>query len=242
MLELAALALLGCFALGLLALGRRVIASLRVRATAKMCIGDEVSILLDKGARLAYKGVYAFLNDDFSKALGYFEKATEYCYDSHNSAFCLDWMAQCYEMLEKPSDSLACRVKATQVQPSDIKSLFFLAEMYTRRGLFTKAEFYYSKILRYDSGNVAARFMLGTLYMGRGLYAQAEKQLTNALDMDGEFAAAAAELSVIMAIKGDYSRMESYFASVKAHKYEETGRLEKRLNSIKKMKELCNDY
>ena len=221
---------------------KRIAPVLRNRRFARISIGDEVSIHNDKGARLAFKGIYAFLSNDYSKAIKHLEKAMDYSVVSHNNSFCLDWMSQCYDALEKPEDSLRCRVKAVDVEPSNIKSLFNLADMYTRSGLFDKAEFYYNRILRYDSKSTSASFMLGTLFMGRGLYDEAEAQFLKTLNLDEKFTAAIAELSVVCAIKGDYSRMESYFAKVKGERHIESDRLEKRLNSIKKMRSLCNDY
>jgi tetratricopeptide (TPR) repeat protein len=230
------------FSIGLVYICKRLISVWRIRKYAKVNIGDEVSIHHDKGAKLAYKGICAHLSQDHSKALVYLEKAMKYSGVSHNSAFCLDWMSKCYEALEKPAETLSCRIKAVEIEPSNVKSLFNLADMYVRNGAFSKAEFYYKRILRYDKENLAATFMLGTLFMGRGLYSQAEEQFLKTLEMDNESEAALTELSVVMAIKGDYSRMDSYFDKAKDGEYIESDRLKKRLNSIKKMKDLCNDY
>jgi tetratricopeptide (TPR) repeat protein len=218
-----------------------IVKSLRLRKNAKTHIGDEVSIRKDKGARFAYKGIYAFLNEDYSASIDYFEKAMKYSTVTHNYAFCLDWMSQCYDELDNPAESLRCCVKIVQAEPSNVKYLFNLADMYTRRGLFEKAEFYYNRVLRYDSKNIIASFMIGTLFMGKGCYDEAQTQFQKTLDMDEKFTSAMAELSVIHAIKGDYSQMDSYYTKARDHKYDESERLKKRLDLIKKMQGLCYD-
>ena len=228
--------------LGLFHVVKRLNAVSRIRKRAKKQIGEEVSIYSDKGARLAYKGICASLSEDYSKALTYFEKAMTFSGVSHNSVFCLEWMAKCYDAQEKPMELMRSRVKAVQLEPSNLKSLFGLADLYVRNGLYSKAEFYYNRILRYDNDNIAARFMLGTLFMGRGFYDEAEAQFIKALEIDKETKAASAELSVIMAIKGDYDKMEHYYAKAKDDEYADADRLKKRLSSIKKVKDLCNDY
>jgi tetratricopeptide (TPR) repeat protein len=220
---------------------RWLIKSARFRRHAKISIGDEVSIKEDRGARLAYKGIYAFLNSEYSKSLKHLEEAMKYSMVSHNSSFCLDWMAQCYDALEKPKDSLRCCVRAVEVEPSNIKALFNLADAYVRNGSFAKAEFYYNRILRYDSKNASASFMLGTLFMGRGQYDEAHEQFLKTLEIDERSTAAMAELSVVCAIKGEYSDMDGYYEKIKDKKNVEADRLRKRLNSIKRVRELCND-
>lgn len=227
---------------GLIHIAKRMKRAAVISRFAKAGIGGEVSIYRDKGANFAYKGIYDYMNGDFSKALTRFEKAMAFSGGGHNKSFCFDWMSRCYDALEKTTESLDCRVKAVEAEPSNLKSLFNLADMYVRMGSFSKAEFYYNRILRYDSDNIAATFMLGTLFMGRGLYDKAEEQFVKTLQLDNKSDAAAAELSVIMAIKGDYSKMESYFEKTKNGNYTDPDRLKKRLNSIKKVKELCNDY
>ena len=218
-----------------------IIKTLRLRKQAKLHIGDEVSIHSDLGAKFAYKGIFAYLNGDYVRSLSHFEKAMKHSTVSQNNAFCLDWMSQCYEAQEKPVVSLRCCVKAVQVEPGNIKSLFNLADMYVRQGNFAKAEFYYNQILRYDSKNTAASFMLGTLFMGKGLYEQAEEQFGKTLEMDDKFTSAFAEMSVLMAFKGDYLKMDSYYEKAKERKYVETDRLKNRLISIMKIQELCHD-
>lgn len=233
------------FSIGLVYIFKRLSVNRNIRKNALTNIGEDVSIHNDKGAKFAYKGICSYLRGDHSPALDYLEKAMKYSGALHNNAFCFDWMAKCYDAQEKPAESLNCYVKAVQSEPSNLKSLFNLADTYARRGSFTKAEFYYNRILRYDKENTIATFMLGTLFMGRGLYDEAEEKFLRTLEMDSNFEAALAELSVIMAIKGDYSQMNSYYDKTKQtaanNQYIESDRLEKRLNSIKKMKELCND-
>ncbi|MCL2071359.1 MAG: tetratricopeptide repeat protein [Oscillospiraceae bacterium] len=226
---------------GLAHICKRLVEAHCIRNCAIKNIGNEVSIYNDKGAKLAYKGICAYLNEDHSKALTYLENAVRYSQVSHNSAFCFDWMSRCYEALGKYRESLNCCVKAVEAEPSNIKALFGLANMYVRNGAFSKAEFYYNRVLRYDQKNSYASFMLGTLFMGRGLYDKAEEQFLKTIELNNESEEAFAELSVVMAIKGDYSRMDSYFAEVTKSsngKYTDSDRLRKRLNSIKKMKDL----
>jgi tetratricopeptide (TPR) repeat protein len=220
----------------------RLVGRIHLCKLAKISIGNEVSIHRDKGAKLAFRGILAFFRSDYSRAITHLEKAMEYSFVSHNNAFCLDWLAQCYDAQEKYNQSLECCVKAVQVEPSNIKSLFNLADMYVRRGLFEKAEFYYNRILRYDGTNAAACFMIGALFMGRGRYDEAQEQFLKTLDIDAQFVSAMAELSVVCAIKGDYSKMDSYYAKAENNNYIESDRLKKRLNSIKKMQELCEIY
>jgi tetratricopeptide (TPR) repeat protein len=210
------------------------------RRQAKTYIGDDVSIRHDEGAKYAYRGICAYLGGDYVESLVNLKKALEYSTVSHNNAFCLDWMSQCYESLDKPMESLHCCVKAVQAEPSNIKSLFNLADIYVKQGLFEKAEFYYNQILHYDKNNAPAKFMIGTLYMGLGEYRNAEEQFLEILETDNRFTSAFAELSVINAIKGDYFEMDNYYERAKNNRYVESVRLRKRLDSIKKIQGMCN--
>ncbi|MCL1832008.1 MAG: tetratricopeptide repeat protein, partial [Oscillospiraceae bacterium] len=222
---------------------RRIILTWRVHRAAMACIGDEVSIFADKGAKFAYKGVYAYISGDYVKALDYLECALKFSYVSHNSSFCFEWIAQCYEALEKPAETLNYSIKAVDAEPSNVKSLFNLAELYANEGAFTKAEYYYNTILRYDADNATAPFMLGMLHMGRGRYDEAETQFMNAIAKAPDNEAVYGELAVLMAIKGDYVRMEEYYPkAVVETREDKSSRLKKRLNSIKRIQELCSDY
>ncbi|MCL1865850.1 MAG: hypothetical protein FWF82_00395 [Oscillospiraceae bacterium] len=220
----------------------------RVRRNAKVYMGDEVSVYTDRGAKYAYKGICDYLSGDYSSSIKRFEKAMTFSTMYQNNAFCLDWMSRCYEAQEKPVELLNCCIKAVQSDPTNVKSLFNLADMYVRRGLFSKAEFYYKQVITYDKDNTAAYFLVGTLFMGRGMYEQAEEYFIKTLETDDKFTAAMSELAVLAAIDGDYKKMESYLLqiakceeAVKSIDRAETERLKKRLNSIRKMKELCND-
>jgi tetratricopeptide (TPR) repeat protein len=131
-------------------------------------------------------------------------------------------------------------------EPTSIKSLFNLAEMYARDGVFSKAEFYYNMILRHEKVNSSATFMLGMLFMGRGMYDEAEKRLLEVTELEPEFADSYVELSVLMAIKGDHSRAEDYLKkadsiSVNDKTELDFARFGKRISSIKRMQELCCD-
>jgi len=230
-----------CIALHGFNIVKRLIESARHRRHARTHIGDEVSINQDIGAKFAYKGICHFLNGDYIKSLSNLEKAMKNSTVSHNNAFCLDWMSQCYDAQDKNVESLQCCVRAVQVEPGNIKSLFNLSDMYVRLGLFEKAEFYYNQILRYDNDNLAATFMIGTLFMSRGEYEKAEEQFQKVLEIDDKFTSALAEMSILSAFKGDYSSMDSYYERAKARRYIETGRLKKRLSAIKEMRDLCYD-
>jgi len=220
---------------------KRMSESIRLKREAKLSIGDGVILRRDKGAKLAYKGLCSYYRKDFAGAINYFKAALEHSLVPHNHAFCMDWLARCYDYHEKPNESLNYSIKAVRAEPASIKALFGLADSYCRRGSFEKAEFYYNSILKYDSGNAAAIFMLGALFMGRGLYDKAEAQFKKALEIDKNFTSAIAELSVLMAFKGNYKQMNVYLEKAKTMKYSDSARLEKKLRSIREMRELLHD-
>ncbi|MCL1881400.1 MAG: tetratricopeptide repeat protein [Oscillospiraceae bacterium] len=227
--------------LNLVGLIKRFRTALKYHKTAIQCIGEEVSIYKDKGAKYAYKGVRAYLIEDYSKALKCFEIALKHSDVSHNCSFCYDWMSQCYEAQNKPIETLAYSVKAANAEPSNIKSAFNLAENYARIGLFEKSEFYYKRVLDSEGENVAAHFMLGMLCMSRGMYDEAKDYFLKTIEIDANFAAAYAELTILMAIKGDYSQSNSYFNKAQDKELIETERLKKRLDLIQKMQKLCQN-
>jgi tetratricopeptide (TPR) repeat protein len=212
-------------------------------------LGNEVSINSDIGALMAYKGIFSYLDDDYAKALQYFEESIQCSEVAHNTAFCYDWMANCYDALNKPSEAFRCCVKAVESEPSNLAALFGLADAYARKGLYEKAEYYYRKILREQKDNSAAIFLIGVLYMGQARYEDAEKQFNETIKIErksGEYfepgnktGAALAELSLLSAIKGEYALADSYFSKATENMYSESKTLRKQLDSIKMMKELC---
>ena len=218
---------------------RRLIKNLVCSKQAKIHIGTEVSVRSDEGAWFAYRGVYFYFRENHAKALRCFERALKNSYITQNNAFCYDWMSRCYTLLDKQAEALEYSLKAARAEPTNAKVLFNLCDIYVKQGGFKKAEYYYEQVLRYDEGNVMAHFMLGVLFMGRGLYDKAEKTFVEITQKHKSFSSAFAELSVLMAIKGDYSQMDSYYNLAKNHNYLDWGRLEKRLNSIKDIRETC---
>ncbi|MDR0223398.1 MAG: tetratricopeptide repeat protein [Oscillospiraceae bacterium] len=216
----------------------RAAEEIRLRRDAKLNIGDRVSLNRDMGAKLAYKGICAFFKKEYGKAAKHLEKAVKYSANPQNSAFCLDWMAKCYDAQEKYGDSLNCGIRAVEIAPTNVKVLFNLADRYSRSGRFEKAEYYYKSVLKYEKDNPAALFMLGEIDMGRGFYDEAEEQLKRVLEQDADFAPAAAELSVLMAIKGNYRQMGVYRDRAEAGEFKDMKRLEKRLCSIREMNAL----
>jgi len=239
--------MLGVFMLfALLQVIKRAIITRHIRRAAKACIGEGVSIFFDKGAKLAYRGIYSFLDGDFSKAIKCLEKSLKYSYVPQNCSFCYDWIARCYDAQDKTTEALTYSVKAVQAEPSNIKSLFNLAEMYARDGAFEKSHFYYNMVHKYDSKNPQAYFMQGMLSMGIGNYDEAREHFLKTVELEPKFHSAYSELSVIAAIEGDYSQADSYRAKADAQPFgnftnSDSERLQKRLNSIKRIQELCHD-
>ncbi|MCL2633209.1 MAG: tetratricopeptide repeat protein [Oscillospiraceae bacterium] len=215
--------------------------TVRIHNDAKLNLGSKIPLHKDKGARLAHKGLCAFFRNNYGKALLYFEKAMEHSYVSQNNAFCLDWMIKCYDAQEKYDEALQCCIKAVNYAPSNIRTLFNIADRYSRAGRFDKAEYYYNTILKYDKDNVAAIFMLGAIHMGGERYEEANNQLSRVLEIDERFTSAAAELSVLSAIRDDQNQAEIYYNQVKDNNFRDLDRLEKRLTSIKTIRDLCND-
>ena len=220
----------------------------RFRKQALECIGDEVSVHDDISANLAYRGVYRHLLGDHIDAIAYLEEALKFSEMSQNTAFCFDWLARCYTALDKPSDELRCRIKAVEAEPSCLATLHNLAALYAAQGQYEKAVFYYEKMLRLNDDNPNTAFTLGLIYMSRGQYDAAEALLDKVLEFSlkdaipGKHFTAIGELAVIAAIKGEYRKMQSHFEKLKDMDSEEAMRLKGRLEAIKNMRNLCNDY
>jgi tetratricopeptide (TPR) repeat protein len=211
----------------------------RVRAVAMQFIGSEASLYTDKGAKYSYKGICKYQKNDIAGALKCFEKALTYSYIPYNRSFCYDWISQCYECQDKFPEALTFSRKAAEEDPENVKAVFNLADCYARDGMYDKSEFYYNVILKYDKCNLMAIYMLGMLALSRGSYDKAEECFVETLKLDPHFSSAHEVISIVSAIKGDYERADKYWKNIKEIGHPFTDRLKQRLDSIKRIQELC---
>jgi len=224
----------------LLAVALRPVAdNIAICLKAEMFVSGGLFVPKDKGARFAYKGVVNCFKQNYVKAVFFLEKAMKYSYDPQNCVFCLDWMTKCYDAQGKPDRSLDCCIKAVEVFPSNIPSLFNLAERYLGRGKFDKARYYYETVLKYDEKNNYAKFMTGVTDMLSGEYARASEIFAPLEKISEQLPIMSSELAVIAALLGDMQKSREFSESAKKGGYEEPERLSGRLDCIERMRELC---
>ena len=191
------------------------------------------AVMKDKVARLAYKGIYAYVKCDLPKAEEYLTKAHDLSDIRQNQVFCMEWLIRINEGYNDRSRLMWCYRKAAEYSPDSPEALSRLGHAYLAVGQLEKAKYYFEQAAHYDPSHCFSIFSLAKIHMLRGEDEEAIATLKSLLNMNANHPLVYAELSTFYAMMGDEENSrECYHKSILGG-YEQVRRLSDRLTAIR---------
>lgn len=138
----------------------------------------------DKGAKLAYKGIMKFLEEEYQKSAELFEEALRLELCDENREFCFNWLSHCYSKLRSHEKYKEVRLRAVQALPTNDNVLMSYANCCADDGDFKTAEYYCSQALKYNPNNTFAYRALGFMAETKGEYRKAVEYFSTVLKIN----------------------------------------------------------
>lgn len=215
---------------------RLLIPHIQKRRAALKALGEHgiQKLAHDEMARLAYKGVYALLEDDFPKAEEYLNLAFNRTDINQNKSFCIEWLIKLYEHIGADDKLLWCFRKAVDLAPDSAPAQVRLGHAYYVDGKLDQAVYCFEQALRYNPNEGYAYYSMAKIHMVRGEDDKALETLNTLLKINENHPLVYAELAVIYAMHGDSEKSEEYFKKAELCGYNESEELNKRITAILK--------
>lgn len=210
------------------------ISTLRLRNTAikAMGRGGMKAVMKDKVARIAYKGVYAFIKGEYPVAEEHFIKALNLSDIRQNQLFCTEWLIRVYELYDDSAKLMWCFRKAVDYAPDSPEAQSRLGHAYYVEGKLDKAIYCFEQALRYDPNHGYSYYSLAKICMLRGETEKAIDHLDQLLRIQENHPLVFSELAVIYAMDGDEEKCrENYEKSILCG-YEQPAQLSARITAI----------
>ncbi len=196
--------------------------------------GGMQAVMKDKVARIAYKGVYAFIKGEYPAAEEHFIKALDLADIRQNQLFCIEWLIRVYELYDDSAKLLWCFRKAVDYAPDSPETQSRLGHAYYVDGKLEKAMYCFEQALRYDPNHGYSYFSVAKIHMVRGEEDKAIECLEQLLKIQENHPLVFAELATIYAMRGDEDKCrENYEKSILCG-YEQPERLSAKMTAIYK--------
>lgn len=202
-------------------------------------MGEEISfdiIRKDKGAKLTYKGIMKYLDQEYRDAANLFEKALKLRLCDENREFCCNWLCNCYRLLGYNKLYKNARLQCTKALPTNDNVLMDYAWCCAEDGETEKAEEYCKRALKYNPSNNGAYRLLGFIATNTRNYSNALEYFEKALKINAFDADVLFEKAVCYAALDDYNNareiMKQAVANDTQGKYE---RYRQKIEDIRKI-------
>ncbi len=192
----------------------------------------------DNGARLAYKGLMKFLEEDYQKSSELFEEALRLNLCDENKNFCFRWAAHCCLKMNQHEKYKETLFRAVQALSTDDDILVLYANCCADDGDYNNAEFYYNQALRYNPNCNYAYRALGFISETRGRYGKALEYFDTALTINEGDIDVMYEKAICHGVLGEYEKAEEFMTRAVANDDKDRYELyKKKLQNIIKISE-----
>ncbi len=217
---------------------RLLIPHLQRRSAAFRALGQHgvSKTLRDPMARLAYKGVYAMLEDDFPKAEEYLNLAMSRSDVNQNKLFCIEWLIKLYEETGADDKLLWCYRKAVEFAPEIPSNQARLGHAYYVDGKLEQAMYCFQQALRYNPNEGFALYSIAKIQLIRGEDDKALETLESLEKVNSSHPLVYAELAIYWAMHDDDEKSDSFYQKAVLCGHNEQEYLYKQLDAIKRLR------
>lgn len=205
----------------------------RKKAAAKALGREGIKIMnKDKTAKLAYKGIYAIIKEDFPKAENYLQQALALAEVRQNQMFCIEWLIRLYEAMGNDGKLMWCFRKSVEYAPDNPEAQSRLGHAYFSEGKLDQSLYCFEQALRYDPNNGYSYFSIAKIQMLRGEDDKAFETLQKLLRINENHPLVHAELADYYAMQGDAEKAEEECKKAQLCGIQEPEELSRRVKAI----------
>lgn len=202
------------------------------------CLGKNSfgKLIRDPVARLAYRGVYAVLDNNPEKGVKYFEQALSQTSDTNNQLFCYEWMLRAYESDPENNQEkiLWCFRKTAELAPDNVQVQCRLGQAYFSDGRLDNALHCFEQALRYNPLEGYALYMTAKIQLIRGEDEKCLETLNKLIEINESHPLVYGELAVYHAMHDELEQCDECFQKAVLCGYRESDELERRIDAIKR--------
>ena len=191
------------------------------------------AVMKDKVARIAYKGVYAFLKGDLPLAEEHLTKALDLSDVRQNQVFCIEWLIHVHEAYNDSSGLMWCYRKAAEYSPDNAEVQSRLGHAYYVEGRLDKAMYCFEQAIHYDPNHGYSHYSIAKIHMVRGEDDKAVKVLEDLIKIQENHPLIYAELATICAMHGDEDKCREYYEKAVMCGFDHPEQLSRRMTAIK---------
>lgn len=195
-------------------------------------------LIKDPVARLAYRGIYSILNENYTKAEKYLEQALSRTENSANQLFCYEWLLKIYESdPDKNKDKILwCFRKTAEVAPDNAQVQCRLGQAYFSDGRLDSALYCFEQALRYNPLEGYAVYMTAKIQLIRGEDEKALETLKGLIEINENHPLVYAELAIYYAMHDEIEQCSECFQKAVFCGYRDSETLERRIDAIKRFR------
>ncbi len=204
------------------------------RRTAMKAMGKDgfKAVMKDKVARIAYKGVYAFVKGDLVTAEELLTKALQLSDVRQNQVFCIEWLIHVHEAYNDNSRLMWCYRKAAEYSPDNPEVQSRLGHAYYVEGRLEQAMYCFEQALRYDPNHGYSHYSIAKIHMVRGEDEKAIAVLEQLIKIQENHPLIYAELATIYAMQGNDDKCRECYEKAVLCGHEHPEMLSKRMTAI----------
>ena len=211
---------------------------LQRRHAALTALGERgiIKAARDPMARLAYRGVYALLEEDFPKAEELLNLAMARSDINQNKVFCIEWLIKLYERTGADDKLLWCFRKSVEFAPENSVNQIRLGHAYMVDGRLEQAMYCFQQAIRYNPNEGYAYYSISRIYMLRGEDEKALNTLNELLKINESHPMVYAELAMYHAMHDEIEECDECFRKAVLCGIKEPENLEKQLDAVKRFR------
>lgn len=209
--------------------------ALNIRRQAMIFMGRDgyKAVMKDRVARIAYKGVCAYVKGDLPQAEEHLTKALDLSDIRQNQVFCIEWLIRVHEAYNDKGRLMWCYRKSAEYSPDSPEVQSRLGHAYVVEGQLDKAMYCFEQALHYDPNHSFSRYNIAKIYMLRGEDEKALQTLEELVKLHENHPLVFAELATYWAMHGDEEKCREYYEKSIMCGYEQPRRLSDRMTAIK---------
>lgn len=204
------------------------------KRTAMKAMGKDgfKAVMKDKVARIAYKGVYAFVKGDLVTAEELLTKALQLSDVRQNQVFCIEWLIHVHEAYNDSSRLMWCYRKAAEYSSDNPEVQSRLGHAYYVEGRLDQAMYCFEQAIRYDPNHGYSHYSIAKIHMVRGEDKKAIDILEQLIKIQENHPLIYAELATIYAMQGNDDKCREYYEKAVLCGHEHPELLSKRMTAI----------
>lgn len=206
----------------------------RIRRAALKAMGKGAysAVMRDRVAKIAYKGIFAFVSGDTASAEEHLIKALNLSDVRQNQLFCIEWLSRVYEMTDDSAKIMWAYRKAADYAPDNPEIQSRLGHAYYVEGKLDQAVYCFEQALHYDPNHGYSRYSIAKVHAVRGEDDIAVAQLEELAAIQENHPLVYSELAVLYAMNRNKEKCRENYEKAILCGYDQAQVLSGRITAI----------